>query len=261
MKITMTRTQAFERAKGYNAHGIATSLSFLPVRAHSSNDVVDDVREYLEVLEAIPKMSLNSDVTIKLMQFGISHSIELARESVASLTQKANQCGVRMWFDQDLEPFVGEVIALATAQTPHQAGVCVQAYRSRSWNDIDTAHGYPIRLVKGFYNDYDIKPWSAVTENYSKLMDKVAEESSYPCFATHDLNLIEKAKGLLHEKDGEIQFFAGVRDDLAMQLVQEGFKVRMYLPYGKVIKFIMNGLSEFDMPREIQRLLHFKKVY
>lgn len=115
-------------------------------------------------------------------------------------------------------------------------------------------------MVKGFYNDYDIRPWSKVAENYSLLMDEVANRSSYPCFATHDYKLIEKAKILLKNREGEIQFFAGVRDELAEQLVKEGYKVRIYLPYGQVFQFLWYGYHMFDVPRALQRVLNFSTI-
>jgi proline dehydrogenase len=194
------------------------------------------------------------------MQFGALTNISLVRESLTHLLKKGRETKTRVWFDQELNWIVDGVIDVATEQDPKDVGICFQAYRSRTQKDLERINGYPVRLVKGFYNDYDIRPWSKVTENYSLLMDEVAKRSSYPCFATHDYALIVKAKKILKEQDGEIQFFAGVRDELAEELVREGYKVRIYLPYGQVPQFLWYGFPIFDMPRAIQRVLKFKTI-
>lgn len=261
MKITTNRERALKRAKQYNKDGILCSLSFLPVRKHYKLDIEEDINEYLKLFDAINQRSLNSDITIKLMQFGVTEGYDFVKENLKNIFPIATIKSIRIWLDQGLEEFTDDVLNLTNEHEPNTVGVCIQAYRSRSESDIDKVKGYPIRLVKGFYNDYDIHPWAKVTDNYSKLMDIVATKSNYPCFATHDLALIEKAKLLLKNKNGEIQFFAGVRDSLAKQLVTEGYKVRIYVPYGNVTKFIVKGMSEFDLPRELQRLAHFPRIY
>jgi proline dehydrogenase len=194
------------------------------------------------------------------MQFGALTDIALVRDSLTQILKKGANTKTRIWFDQELEGIVDDVVDIATEQNPSDVGICLQAYRSRTLKDLERVNGYPVRLVKGFYNDYDIRPWSKVTENYSLLMDEVVKRSSYPCFATHDYTLIEKAKKILKGRDGEIQFFAGVRDGLAEELVREGYKVRIYLPYGQVFQFLWYGFPLFDMPRAVQRVLHFHKI-
>lgn len=260
MRITTNRQAVLEKAKNYNAKGIATSISFLPVRAYRKEQVGNDINEYLSLFDDIPAHGLNSDVTIKFMQFGALTNTSLIRESLHHLLKKGRETKTRVWFDQELNWIVDDVIDIATEQDAGDVGICFQAYRSRTLKDLERIDGYPVRLVKGFYNDYDIRPWSKVTKNYEMLMDEVAKRSSYPCFATHDLALIEKAKKILKDRDGEIQFFAGVRDKLAEELVREGYKVRIYLPYGQVYQFLWYGFHIFDLPRALQRVLKFKTI-
>ena len=261
MHIIKTRKGATEKTKKYNSLGIATSISYLPVRGYRKEDVGDDIAEYLALFDDIRSQGLNADVTIKLIQFGAFSTIELVRENLKHVLKKGRETKTRIWFDQELDWLVDDVIDLATEQSQVDVGVCLQAYRSRSINDVDRVSNLPVRLVKGFYNDYDIRPWKQVTENYSRIMDKLATNSHYPCFATHDYTLIEKAKEILKEKDGEIQFFAGLRDDLAEQLIKEGYKVRIYVPYGRVFRFLWYGMPLFDMPRALQRLMHLPTIY
>ena len=261
MIITTTREQALQRAVQYNEEGILCSLSFLPTRKHNKLNIEKDINEYVELLDAVKQRGLDSDITLKLMQFGVTEGYDFVKENLKDVFYAAKNANIRIWIDQGLAEYTDDVFRLANEHNSNTVGVCIQAYRSRSEHDILKVENYPIRLVKGFYNDYDIHPWSKVTDNYLKLMDVVSKKSSYPCFATHDYKIIEKAKTLLKDKDGEIQFFAGVRDTLAKQLVKDGYKVRIYLPYGNVTKFIISGLSKFDILRELQRLGHFPRVY
>lgn len=254
MHITTSRADAIERAKKYNDKGIAVSFSYLPLEACCEEDVQDDVAEYLALFDAITTQGLDADVTIKPTQFGGLRGIEYLREGLQPVLEDSQRTRVRIWFDQEFEILVPDVIAVATEQPVETTGICLQAYRSRTENDVRAVRGFPVRLVKGFYDDYDIRPWSKVTENYKKLMERVAEQSPYPCFATHDIELVEIAKALLQNREGEIQFFSGVRDTLAEQLVAEGYRVRIYVPYGRVIQFLWQGWSTFDMPRALQRL-------
>ncbi|MEK7190266.1 MAG: proline dehydrogenase family protein [Patescibacteria group bacterium] len=88
--------------------------------------------------------------------------------------------------------------------------------------------------------------------------------SDRPCIATHDLALIEKAKNIIKKqniKNAEIQFSFGIREKLAQELVQEGFKTIIYVPYGNIITYLSKGLFTFDNVRNIQRLLRFRKIY
>jgi proline dehydrogenase len=83
-------------------------------------------------------------------------------------------------------------------------------------------------------------------------------ESAYPAIATHDLELIATAKRLIRQFDihnAEFQFFYGLRDKLARQLVQEGFHVRVFIPYGNVWRFLLDGFSTFDIWHQAQRVL------
>ena len=260
MKTTFTREKALERVAAYNEIGISCSLSYLPIRKHKDRNIKKDIREYLALFEEITSRNLDSDVTIKLMQFGVSEGHQFVKRELQDIFEAGAETGIRVWIDQGLAKYVDEVISFTHLHEPGEVGVCLQACRKRTEKDIESVEGYPIRFVKGFYNDYDIHPWSAVTENYKNLMDKVAEYSPFPCYAGHDYHNIDRAKHILKNRQGEIQFFAGVRDTLAPHLLREGFKVRIYVPYGNVGKFILRGLPEFDLPREIQRILHLPTI-
>ncbi len=263
MKAAKNISEVLERVKKYNSQGVACSVSYLPVPSFTKWAIQKNVREYELLLTKIHEQKLDADVTVKPQQFGTNISHKTAVTAITKVVSAAHELGIRVWLDQELQ-FQIKVMHQTAHQTgPDKVGVCVQAFRKRSIDDIESLTNFPIRLVKGFYYDHDIKPWSKVTANYSRLMDEIAEKSSYPCFATHDFELIEKAKMLLAKigKDkGEIQFFAGVRDDVAAELVTAGYRVRIYVPYGRVWAFMMFGLPIFDRVRALKRILGYKVI-
>ncbi len=262
MRTTTSRPEAIARAKSYNKAGLKVSLSYLPVPSYTTKAVERNIREYSSLIADIQHHQLDADITIKPQQCGTNISSAIATDALARVARNAREAGYRTWFDQELASMIPVMHEVALAQPPTHTGICIQAFRQRSAQDVIDCQGYPIRLVKGFYNDFDISPWSAVTENYLHLMNEIAKYSSYPCFATHDPICIEKAKLLLDQRNrvGEIQFFAGVRDDLARTLVQEGYTVRLYLPYGRVYAFMWYGLPIFDRVRALKRLLGYNII-
>lgn len=263
MKAAKNISEVLERVKKYNSQGIACSVSYLPVPSFTKWAIQKNVREYELLLTKIYEYKLDSDVTVKPQQFGTNLSHKTAVNALFKVITTANELGIRVWLDQELRFQIKVMHQAAHQAGPKKVGVCVQAFRKRSAGDVESLAGFPIRLVKGFYYDYDISPWSNVSANYSKLMDIVLEKSAYPCFATHDMDLIEKAQSLLTKigkNNGEIQFFAGVRDDLAAELVKAGYKVRIYVPYGRVFQFMLYGLPIFDRVRALKRILGYKTI-
>lgn len=262
MRTTKTRREAIEKARTYNNDGIKVSISYLPVPSYTTAAVERNIREYTSLIADIHTYQLDADITIKPQQFGTNISSTIAHDALSRTARYASEANCRTWFDQELASTIPIMHEVALASDATNTGICIQAFRTRSHQDVAACHGFPIRLVKGFYNDFDITPWSAVTANYLRLMDDVREHSSYPCFATHDLTCIEKAKRIIRENNmvGEIQFFAGVCDELARTLVQEGYTVRIYLPYGRVYAFLWHGLPIFDRVRALKRLLGYRTI-
>jgi len=261
MRMSWTRAKAIERVKQYNKKGFACSLSLLPILKYSKKEARIDVEEYRALLNDISAHNLDADVTVKVIQFNASAEKNVAGECLRTILNDAAQKNIRVWFDQDIARHITDVLAIVKTYQPEHVGACVQAYHTRTCTDVSELSGYPIRLVKGFYNDYDITPWSRVGDSYATLMERVAKLSPYPCFGTHDRRLVEKAKEILRDREGEVQFFAGIQDGLAEELVQEGYRVRIYVPYGNIASFLLHNLGVCDMPRAIQRILHLPTIY
>lgn len=251
----------------FNGHGVKCSISFLPVEKHTLEKIHKDTEVYYRLLEVIEKNKLDADITIKLNQFGIYGSRQLAKYTASQITSYAKNLNNFVWIDMETKETVDNTIHIFKeihAQYP-STGLCFQAYLKRTENDIKDIlkDKVPLRLVKGFYNDCEFETWGEVTQNYSKMMEYVLLNSDRPAIATHDFGLIEKAKQIITEyklKTAELQFFNGVRNKLAIKLAREGFNVRVYIPFGHLIPYFIDVFPTLDKYRYTQRAFGFNKI-
>ena len=257
----LTLTSALSTARDFNRHGVAASISYLPRIKNEQREIAQEVQEYTTVLEEISRNKLDSDLTVKLQQFGIFKDPRLTLDALEILAEQAKAHNNFIWIDMERSHTVEDTIKIFEQLDDEfgNVGICLQAYLRRSRDDLDRIleRQAPVRLVKGFYNDSDIRNWQKVTDNYRSLMHELLSKSDRPCIATHDLDLVKEAIQRIKVeeiKKAEIQFFNGVRDDFAALLSQDGYNTRIYIPYGHVIGYLKDGLRTFDIRRHIQRL-------
>jgi proline dehydrogenase len=249
-----------------NADGIAGSLSYLPVLKNSPSAVARECEVYERMLDGVARRHLNCDVTLKLHQLGVYGAEGLAERSVRRIAEYAGKKGSFVWIDMERPDTVDATVELfRSLWTSHiqNIGICLQSYLTRTERDLIllTSHGAPVRMVKGFYAGYDMKPWREVTANYARLLPWLLERSGFPAVATHDRELIAQAEHYIRshglERKAEFQFFSGVRDDDARRLAADGFRVRVYVPWGGMGRFLRSGLSTFDTVHQLERMFGF----
>jgi proline dehydrogenase len=261
-------SDAVSLVRYFNKHNVKCSLSFLPIKKDNSIAIHEEAAEYFRLLDTIKKERLACDVTLKLHQFGVYHNKDVMRTCIHDVVAYAHQLNNFVWIDMEMPETVDDTVALFTElhkQYPN-TGIALQAYLKRTENDMKHVleQKAPIRLVKGFYKAQQFKTWKEVTDNYSHLLHQLLLNSEKPCVATHDPVLIAKAKEIIDrhnlKKKAEFQFFNGVCNDRAIQLAKEGYNVRVYVPYGKVWRFLLHGFSTFDVYHQLQRLFHVKEL-
>ncbi len=258
----MDLSHALQQVEKYNKQGISCSLSYLPVIKTGSNQIKREVEEYGRILEKISQNKLDCDITVKMHQLGIYGREGVAQAALDQIAFLAKQAGNFVWMDMERPDTVDATIEIFRVLSPkyENLGICLQAYLKRSERDMRLflSRSVPIRLVKGFYHQHDFDSWQTVSDNYQQLMQEILRKSLKPAIATHDLRLIEKAREIIKSegiKNAEFQFFNGVRDDLARRLVKEGYKVRIYIPYGNLWRFLWKGLRTFDLFHQIERMV------
>lgn len=266
---SMNLAKALVHARHFNELGIRSGLSYLAVEKSDPLKVAREVEEYDRLLEAVKTQIPGGSATLKVHQFGAVQDPNLARRSIRAVVEKAAALKQFVWIDMERVSTVDFTIDLFEElwSAWGNVGICLQACLRRTGDDLKRLlkSRVPIRLVKGFYKANDFPRWADVTRHFEELLEPLLKGSGQPCVATHDLSLIEKAKTLIREnhllEKAEFQFFNGVRDALAAQLVKEGFFVRIYIPYGHMGWFLWKGWPTFDNTRHIQRFFHCRVIH
>ncbi|MGB6405571.1 MAG: proline dehydrogenase family protein [Candidatus Sulfotelmatobacter sp.] len=217
---------------------------------------------YQQVLEAIATHQLNANISLKLTHMGLDVDERLAREIVSGLVAKAASLDPPGFVRVDMEgspytqrtlDFVHELHAMPG--NANAVGTVIQAYLRRSESDVEKllAERIRIRLCKGAYKEpaeiaFPLK--SDVDANYVKLMKILMKSGIYHGLATHDESIIQQAQAFairekLSHDSFEFQMLYGIRRDLQRKLARDGWRVRIYIPFGSEwYPYFMRRLGE-----------------
>lgn len=251
--------QAVAAIREINATGASASFDHLNEGVTKAAETEGEVREYTEVLARIDETGINSNVSIKLTQFGLDIEPELtyrnARSVVAEAARRNNFVRVDMEGSQVTQITFDIFKRLRAEFDLNTVGIVVQAYLRRTEQDVQELLKIParIRLCKGAYNE---PPEVAFPDkqdtdaNYVRLMRVLLASGTYHGIATHDQKMID-ATVEFAQREGipksafEFQMLYGVRRDLQMQLARDGYNMRVYVPYGKTwYPYFMRRLAE-----------------
>lgn len=237
-----TYEDAFTRAEQSNAHGVRGIINLLGEETISQEETTAATQSYLEILEAISRRRIGSCISVKPTQLGLSIDPSLFRDNLTKILSRAKPLGTFVWIDIESSQFTTVTIDsfLESRKTYDNVGIAVQAYLRRSEEDVSRIldSGGSIRLCKGAYNEAPAivyKRRSQIDEHYSKLMRIMFERGRGFAVATHDEKLIEEATRLsnVHHADFEFEMLMGIRDKKKLELVQRGYRVSEYIPFGK----------------------------
>ncbi|MEO8028723.1 MAG: proline dehydrogenase family protein, partial [Bryobacteraceae bacterium] len=234
------------------------TLDHLGENVSTEKEASDSRQAILTALDRVAAESPSSTVSIKLTQFGLDISEELCRENVRQLVAKAKAVGSRVEMDMEASEYVDRTLALVTAMREEfgdHVRAVIQAYLYRSEKDIERLNELrvPVRLCKGAYNEpagiaYPDK--TDVDASYVQLTKVLLDAGAYPAIATHDEKIIKETLAYVKEKQYgesrfEFQMLYGVRRDLQKKIVDAGFRIRLYVPYGTAwYPYFMRRLAE-----------------
>lgn len=237
-----TLDEAVEVGRDLNRKGFLLSLDLLGEEVHDNESAESALQEYLECLDRIETEGLDSNISVKLTQLGLSIDQEMALEAVERLALRAAEVGTNLTIDMEDSRFTAQTVDIySSAQEKHgNLGIAIQAYLKRTPADLRriVPLGGHIRLCKGAYvesSDVALTVKAAVDGAYrSQLKTLMAAETTKPAVATHDLALIDATRALAPQRLGEFEFqmLYGVRTALQEKLIAEGFPLRIYLPFG-----------------------------
>ena len=240
-----TADQAMDAVAGLNAQGMSATLDFLgeDVTVRAEADRTRDA--YFALLDAIRTRGVDTNVSVKLTAMGLLIDEELALENLRAVAERASH---------NRDPFVridmeGSAVTDATLRIfertygrTKNVGPVLQAYLKRTPADVERAIelGARVRLCKGAYNEprtIAYKDMPAIRSHYMRCAEALLERGNYPGIATHDQRLIEAVDTFVRERNisrerFEFQLLYGVRPELQRRLIADGYRVRVYVPYG-----------------------------
>ncbi len=249
-------TQAVNRA------GLSVSVDNLGENVTNADEARDSARLYHQMLDEISSRRLNANVSLKLTHMGLDVDEQLARDLVTGLVAKAAAMQPPNFVRVDME---GSPYTRRTLDFVHElhrmpghagaVGAVIQSYMRSAESDIEKllADRIRIRLCKGAYKEPDeiaFQKKSEVDANYVRLMKVLMKSGVYHGLATHDENIIEQAKTFARQEQispdaFEFQMLYGIRRDLQRRLVREGWRMRVYVPFGtEWYPYFMRRLAE-----------------
>ncbi len=250
---------AVAAVRGLNAVRISASLDLLgesvkdPAEAREARDV------YLETLDRIRSTGVDSNVSVKLTQMGLDIDESLCVENMRAIIAKAKAYGSFVRIDMEGSAYTENTLELFRRhffpEYGNTVGVVLQSYLRRTERDVKEmiALGARVRLCKGAYKEPPELAFPSkrdVDANYVACLERLMERGNYPGVATHDARIIQHAKAFARRQGippdrYEFQMIYGVRRDLQQALRREGYKLRVYVPFGDHwYPYLMRRLAE-----------------
>jgi proline dehydrogenase len=252
-----TLEQALDVAGRLKGEGITVTLDHLGESVTNLDDAAAARDAYLRAMDALHAAGLECNVSLKLTQFGIDISYDQCFANVEQLVRRAAGLGGFVRVDMESSAYTQRTLDLVCdLHARHGAvGTVIQSYLLRSRADIEMldARKIRVRLCKGAYLEPATVAFpnkSDVDKNYFDLATLLLESGVYPGLATHDEALIVRIERYVAERKiardrFEFQMLYGIRRDLQARLVREGYRLRLYVPYGRAwYPYYMRRLAE-----------------
>jgi proline dehydrogenase len=254
-----TLDQAAASIKELNRNGIMATFDHLGENVNTESEAVASADAYIAVLDRIESDGLNSNVSLKLTQMGLDVDPELCFNNVSRICKRAQEFNNFVRIDMESSAYTDRTLdvfrRLWHESGYRNVGVVLQSYLYRTEKDVQEMNklGARVRLCKGAYNEPENVAFpkkADVDANYAKLTRLLLTEGTYPGIATHDQRLINYTKKFASLRNippsrYEFQMLYGVRRESQIELVREGYNMRVYVPYGQEwYPYFMRRLAE-----------------
>ncbi len=252
-----TLPDALAVVKHINSDGIFATLDHLGENITSLAAAAAFRDDYLHTLTEISSRSMQANVSLKLTQFGLDFSETACRHNVAQLVRRAADLGNFVRVDMESSEYTERTLALVRDLHAEfgAVGAVIQAYLYRSRADIEDLcrRQIRVRLCKGAYLEppgVAYRRKADVDKNFIELAGVLLEQGRYPAMATHDEKMIDAvrdraARRGIPRSSFEFQMLYGIRRDLQRRLVAEGYRLRLYVPFGPAwYPYFMRRLAE-----------------
>ena len=253
---------ALQATRVVNQSGLSVSVDNLGENVTNADEARASAQLYHQLLDDIAAQKLNANISLKLTHMGLDVDEKLARDLVTGLVTKAAAMNPRNFARVDMEGSPYTQRTLDFVHELHRApgnqgcvGAVIQSYMRRSETDVEKllSESIRIRLCKGAYKEppeIAFQQKSEVDANYVKLMKILMKSKVYHGLATHDENIINQAKAFatserISRDAFEFQMLHGIRRDLQQSLARDGWRMRVYIPFGSEwYPYFMRRLAE-----------------
>jgi len=257
-----TEDEAVAAIRKLNAAGITVTVDVL---GESTTDAAEARRAadtYVSMIERIPAEKLDASVSIKLTALGLDVDPQVCRENVLRILEIARARKIKVTVDMEDHTYTDRTLELLRefrAEGFKNIQAVIQAYLFRSEDDINALakEGVDVRLCKGAYREPAAVAFpkkadtdAAYVREAKTLIDATRNGGGFPGLATHDEKIINTLEAYTIEKQiprdkFEFQMLHGVRSDLQQRLVADGYRLRVYVPYGtQWYPYLMRRLAE-----------------
>ena len=249
------RATALKNIKSLYDQGFLCTVDVLGESVHTEDQAIAAKSEYLALLKDIETFRRPVDISAKVSALGMDISFDLCKKNTEDLIDAVRHHTIR--FDMEGSGLTEQTmkLGLELQKTHKNLGVVLQAYLRRTDQDVQSVieQGVSTRLCKGAYKEPDAiayQSMDAIRENFLKQAFRLLKEGNLPAIATHDEVLIEKIIEFIErEKISADSFYFellyGVRRDIQKALLDKGYQVRLYVPYGKAwLPYTLRRLAE-----------------
>lgn len=258
-----TLDDAIAAIRAVNGQGMLATLDFLGEHVHSEAEATVNADEYIRALQAIKDANVQSGVSIKLTAMGLAVDDDFCYRNVRRIVAKAAEVGRFVRIDMEDSPVTDRTLAIyrRLRREFNNVGVVVQAYLYRTQEDVRQlmAEGIAdLRLCKGAYDEPPAVAFQEkkdVDRNLVELIKLMFQgqadhPGTYPAIASHDHMIINWTKAYAYHRRipndrFEFQMLYGVRRELQQALASQGYRMRVYIPYGtRWYPYFMRRLAE-----------------
>jgi proline dehydrogenase len=254
-----TAAEAIEAAHAVETRGMTTTLDLLGESVTNLAEADAATRAYIDVIDAIVASGIaERNVSLKLTQLGLDVDKASAVDNLRKILERAQPAGFFVRVDMENSPYTEVTLEIVETLWEHgyrEIGVVLQAALYRSEKDLErmNALGVRVRLVKGAYKEpksvaYQKK--ADVDAAYARMIKALLTSGRYPAIATHDPAMLELARQYASDnritaERFEFQMLYGVRRDLQTKLAAGGYRIRVYIPFGREwFPYFMRRLGE-----------------
>lgn len=238
-------SDAVNTVRSLNSEGYCATIDVLGEFISDKQEAIKSTHENIDVIKAIAENNLDCNLSVKLTMLGLGIDKQFCLDNMRTILTEARKHNMFVRIDME-DSSVTQITLDVFKQLRDEfgnVGIVIQAYLKRSDADVTklSAGGVNFRICKGIYIEPEsvaIKGFQEIRENFLKLVNIALKNGSYVGIATHDEYLVDGSMKLIEElklpKDKfEFQMLLGVQENLRNRILSEGFKVRIYVPFGE----------------------------